>query len=121
MTGAILLVLGLVVATGVDVNMWQAPIAAVLLLVGAAWIQGMSVWAFVRKMFAAEESAQHESIRHRGGNSRSYGQAAIFLGGACLFTGTITDCEEMADDLWHYGQQAEVKLLDGTEMQFDVL
>lgn len=118
--GAILLVLGLVVATGVDVNLWQAPIAVALLLVGAAWMTGYGVWEFVRHLFEDEDGkSRYDSIRHYDGR-RNYGQAAVFIGTACLFMGTPQECDEMADDLWHYGQQVEVKTLTGEE-SFDIL
>lgn len=66
------------------------------------------------------KDTEHESIRHYDGR-RGYGQAAaVFMGTACLYMGTPQQCEDVADDLWHYGQQAEVRALDGTET-FDVL
>jgi len=117
-TGAILLVLGLVVATGVDVNVWQAPVAAAMLLVGAAWIQGYGVWQFVRHLFEDEKRGRYDTIRHRSGIK--YNQAAIFVGTACLFIGTPKECEELTDDLWHRGVQAKQVELTGNEV-FDVL
>ena len=59
---------------------------------------------------------KHTSIK----DAARYGQTAIFVGTSCLFVGTPQECEEVADDLWHYAQQAEVRELDGTET-FDVL
>lgn len=120
MAGAILLVLGLVVASGADVNLWQAPMAAAMLLVGAAWITGYGVWEFVRHLFEDEDGKKkYDSIRHKMGR-KSYGQAAIFLGTACVFVGTPKECEERADDLWHYGQQVRVEEnIDG--MEFNIL
>ena len=51
---------------------------------------------------------------------RSYGHAAVFIGTACVFMGTPQDCEEMADDLQHYGQQARMEMLTGSET-FEIL
>ena len=64
------------------------------------------------------ERTKHDSIRHKTG--RNYGQAAIFVGTACLFIGTPQECEELADDMQHYAQQARVEMLTGEET-FDVL
>ena len=55
---------------------------------------------------------KHTSIKDA---TRNYGQAAVFIGTACLFMGTLTECDELCDDLWHYGQQAEVRELTGEE------
>ena len=64
---------------------------------------------------------QHDSIRHKAGiRSRNYGHAAIFLGTACLFIGTQKECEDRADDLWHWGQQVDVRTLTGEET-FEIL
>ena len=41
-------------------------------------------------------------------DASSYGQAAIFLGTACLYIGSPKECEEICDDLWHRGQQVHV-------------
>ena len=60
----------------------------------------------------------HDSIRHRSGIK--YDQAAILVGGACLFMGTPQECEELCDDLWHRGVQAEVTQLTGDET-FEIL
>ena len=49
-----------------------------------------------------------------------YGQAAVFIGTACLYMGTPQQCDELCDDLWHHGQQAHVQVLDGNET-FDIL
>lgn len=49
-----------------------------------------------------------------------YGQAAIFLGTACLYVGEPKECEQLADDLWHRGQQVHVDAVtDG--MEFSVM
>lgn len=50
-----------------------------------------------------------------------YRQAAVFVGTACLYMGTQQQCEDVCDDLWHYGQQARVEMLTGEETQFDIL
>lgn len=63
-------------------------------------------------------NSRYDSIRPQ---RRDYGQAAVFVGTACLFIGTQTECDERADDLWHYGVQAEVQQLTGEETQFDIL
>ncbi len=60
-----------------------------------------------------------DTIKHRMG-SRNYGQAAVFIGTACLYMGTPQQCDELCDDLLHYGQQAHVQVLDGNET-FDIL
>ena len=67
-------------------------------------------------VFDMPKRTKHDSIRHK--TERNYGpagQAAVFIGTACLFVGTLKECEELADDLWHYAQQAEVRLLTGEE------
>lgn len=65
------------------------------------------------------ERTKHDSIRHKTG--RNYGQAAIFVGTACVFMGTPQECDDLCDDLWHHGQQARVEMLTGEETQFDIL
>lgn len=49
-----------------------------------------------------------------------YGQAAIFVGTACLFIGTPNECEELADSLQHHAQPVRVDTLKGDET-FDIL
>ena len=71
-------------------------------------------------VFSDEESAKHESIKHYNGR-RNYGQAAVFIGTAAIFVGTPQQCEDMADDLQHYAQQAKVKMLTGEETEFEIL
>ena len=89
-------------------------------IVGSAWVQGLTVRQFIGRILSEEhEPSKHETIKHRMG-SRNYGQAAIFVGTACLFTGTPQQCEELADSMQHYAQQAEVQMLDGNET-FDVI
>lgn len=63
-------------------------------------------------------NSRYESIRHKTG--RNYGQAAIFVGTACVFMGTPQECDDLCDDLWHHGQQARVEMLTGDET-FNVL
>ena len=66
-TGVILLALGLAVATGAVVNVWQAPVAVTMLLMGGAWIQGLTVREFVRRILSADEPSKYDSIRHKTG------------------------------------------------------
>lgn len=65
------------------------------------------------------ERTKHDSIRHKTG--RNYGQAAIFVGTACVFMGTPQECDDLCDDLWHHGQQARVEMLTGEETSFNVI
>lgn len=67
-------------------------------------------------MSAIKRGIKHTSIK----DAARYGQAAIFVGTACLFIGTPNECDELADDLWHHGQQAEVRALTGEET-FNIL
>lgn len=66
-----------------------------------------------------EKQSKYNSIKHRMGR-RNYGQAAIFVGTAAIFIGTPQECEELADSMQHYAQQAHVQVLDGNET-FDIL
>ena len=90
------------------------PAMAIMCVLFVCLIAG-DVKAIMRSM---RKDVNHESIRP---HKRIYGQAAVFVGTACLFIGTQTECDELCDDLWHYGQQAEVQQLTGEETQFDVL
>lgn len=67
-------------------------------------------------MSAQKRDMKHTSIK----DAARYGQAAIFVGTACVFMGSVDDCDELADDLWHYGQQAEVRQLTD-ETEFNIL
>ena len=67
-------------------------------------------------MSAIKRDMKHTSIK----DAARYGQAAIFVGTACVFMGSVDDCDELADDLWHYGQQAEVRQLTD-ETEFNIL
>jgi len=67
-------------------------------------------------MSAIKRGIKHTSIK----DASSYGQAAIFVGTACLFTGTQRQCEDLCDDLWHHGQQTHVEMLTGEEV-FNIL
>ena len=89
------------------------PFMAIMCVV-FAWIIAGDIKAILRSM---RGSGKYDTIRHKTGN---YGQAAIFVGTACLFIGTPNECDELADDLWHRGQQAEVRALTGDEV-FDIL
>lgn len=74
------------------------------------------VCALIRRRRQAE---REDIIRFR--RSMNYGQAAVFVGTACLFIGTQTECDERVDDLWHHGVRAEVQQLTGEETQFDII
>ena len=67
-------------------------------------------------MSAIKRNMKHTSIK----DAARYGQAAVFIGTACLFVGTPQECDELADDLWHRGIQCEVDILTGNET-FDIL
>ena len=70
---------------------------------------------------AFDMSAQKRSIKHTSiKDAARYDQAAVFIGAACIFIGTPQECEDVADDLWHYAQQARVEMLDGEET-FEIL
>ena len=108
--GAILLPLGLLMMTGVDQNMMQA-------VYGLAMV-GAGAWCFNHADAMGKKSAKHTAIKDA---ARNYGQAAVFIGTACLYMGTPADCDELCDDLWHHGQQAHVEMLTGEETSFNVL
>lgn len=80
----------------------------------AIFFFGGAFLALIMGAFSERESARFNSIRHYDGR-KNYGQAAVFIGTACLFMGTPKECEEVADDLWHYAQKAEVRTLTGEE------
>lgn len=87
----------------------------------AVSIFGALLIALLLGAFDVPNKSMHDSIRHKAGiRSRSYGHAAIFLGTACLFIGTQKECDERADDLWHWGQQVDVRTLTGEE-DFEIL
>jgi hypothetical protein len=65
---------------------------------------------------AIKRGMKHTSIK----DAARYGQAAIFVGTACLFVGEPQECEKLADDLQHYAQPVRVDMLTGNET-FDVL
>ena len=86
--------------------------------VSTAFFGGLLI-ALIMGAFDVNEKTRYDSIRHKMGR-KSYGQAAIFLGTACVFVGTPKECEERADDLWHYGHQVRVEEnIDG--MEFSIL
>lgn len=91
------------------------PAMAIMCIVFVCIIAG-DIRAILRSIVGTNN---YESIKHRTG--RSYGQAAILVGGACLFLGEPKVCEELCDDLWHRGVQAEVQQLSVEDTQFDVL
>ena len=65
-------------------------------------------------MSAQKRDMKHTSIK----DAARYGQAAIFVGTACLFVGEPKVCDELADDLWHRGVQCEVDEING---EFEIL
>lgn len=79
-----------------------------------------AVTAFVGALVVNVDEESHDTIRHYDGR-RNYGQAAIFVGTACLFMGTQQECDDLCDDLWHWGQQVEVRSLTGEETLFNVI
>ena len=89
------------------------PAMAIMCVVFVCIIAG-DVKATMRSM---RKDVKHESIRPQ---KRSYGQAAVFVGTACLYLGTPQLCDDLCDDLWHHGQQARVEKLTGEEV-FNVL
>ena len=62
------------------------------------------------------KNARYTSIK----DAARYGQAAIFVGTACLFIGEPNECDELADDLQHYAQPVRVDTLTGDET-FEIL
>ena len=81
---------------------------------GVAIAIALALGAF--DMSAIKRGMKHTSIK----DAARYGQAAIFVGTAAIFVGTPQECEDVCDDMWHYGQQAEVRALTGDET-FDIL
>jgi hypothetical protein len=90
------------------------PFMAVMCILFVCIIAG-DIKSILRSM---RGSGKYDTIRHKTG--KSYGSAAIFIGTACLFTGTPQECDELADDLWHRGVQCEVSEVTGEET-FDIL
>lgn len=80
---------------------------------GVAAIAAVALGVF---RYDSKDAARHTSIKE----AARYGQAAIFVGTAAIFVGTPQECEDVCDDMWHYGQQAEVRALTGDET-FDIL
>ena len=88
------------------------------LVICTLFATGIAVSALLGVYDMPAERTKHDSIRpHR----RDYRQAAVFVGTACLLIGTPQECDERADDLWHYGLQARMEMLTGEETQFDIL
>lgn len=57
------------------------------------------------------------AFREEGRKRARYGQAAIFLGTACLYIGEPKECKQLADDLCHRGQQVHVDAVtDGMDI-----
>ena len=94
-----------------EIGYWAAPIVA--------FFAFAIVGALITGVFDVREESKYESINHYNGR-RNYGQAAVFIGTAAIFMGTPKQCEDVADDLWHYGQQSDVRMLSGNET-FNVL
>ena len=80
---------------------------AIMSYFGVAVIAALVLGAF--DMGAIKRNMKHTSIK----DAARYGQAAIFVG-------TPQECEDVCDDMWHYGQQTEVRALTGDET-FDIL
>ena len=70
--------------------------------------------------FDAPEKCKEQKKRTIRYVGRNYGQAAVFIGSACVFMGSPADCADVADDLQHYAEPAEVRMLDG-EHDLEVL
>lgn len=87
---------------------------AIMSYFGVAVIAALVLGAF--DMGAIKRNMKHTSIK----DAARYGQAAIFVGTAAIFVGTPQECEDVCDDMWHYGQQTEVRALTGDET-FDIL
>lgn len=106
--------IGVVVLMGTVMLDWSDN-ACIALAFAAAIVSGL-----VMGVYDMEEKRQRgcDSIRPQ---RRDYGQAAVFVGTACLLIGTPEQCDDIADDLWHHGQQARVEMLTGEETQFDIL
>lgn len=106
--------IGVVVLMGTVMLDWSDN-ACIALAFAAAIVSGL-----VMGVYDVEEKRQggRDSIRPQ---RRDYGQAAVFVGTACLLIGTPQECDDIVDDLWHHGQQARVEMLTGEETQFDVM
>ena len=77
-----------------------------------------TVVGIVRR-YLRRRAEREDIVRFRRG--LDYRQAAVFIGTACMFIGTADECDEVCDDMWHYGQQARVEQLSGEETQFDII
>lgn len=89
------------------------------LVIVTMFAAGIVVSALLGVYDMPAERTRHDTIRHKTG--RNYGQAAIFVGTACVFMGTPQECDDLCDDLWHHGQQARVEMLTGEETSFNVI
>lgn len=87
---------------------------AIMSYFGVAIAIAIALGAF--DISAIKRNMKHTSIK----DAARYGQAAIFVGTACLFTGEPKECEDLADDLWHRGVQCEVSEINGNEV-FEIL
>lgn len=88
---------------------------AIMSYFGVAVAIALALGAF--DMSAIKRGMKHTSIK----DAARYGQAAIFVGTACLFMGTQQECDDLCDDLWHRGVQCEVGNLTGEETSFNIL
>lgn len=86
---------------------------AIMSYFGVASIVAVALGVF---RYEGKDAVRHTSIK----DAARYGQAAIFVGTACLFTGTPNECDELADDLWHRGVQCNVSEINGNEV-FEIL
>lgn len=77
-----------------------------------------AVVGIVRR-YRRRQAEREDIIKFR--RSMNYGQAAVFIGTACMFIGTADECDNVCQDMWHWGQQAEVRQLSGEETSFDIL
>lgn len=88
------------------------------LVIVTLFATGIAVSALLGVYDMPAERKKHDTIRP---SRRDYGQAAVFVGTACLLIGSPQECDDLCDDLWHRGVQAEVQQLTGEETQFDIL
>ena len=97
-----------------NVGYWAAPMV-VFVMFGVVGMY-LGEWLAERAFDAIRrrQAEREDIVRFRRG--LGYRQAAILVGGVCLFMGEPNVC----DDLWHRGVQAEVKPLTGEET-FNVL
>lgn len=98
---------------------WAAPMVVfvtfgVVGMYAGEWIAERLLQAILRR-----RQEREDIIKFR--RSMNYGQAAVFIGTACMFIGTPDECDNVCQDMWHWGQQAEVRQLSGEETSFDII